>query len=269
MKIIEWIRPADWQHGVWERIYQLEKYLQYLDRTTEKTSDKIRISQSNGTTQYYLVKKGQQNGKYVPANKRNLVRKIAQNNFNEKFRKKVQAETDFLREMLTKYTQVQSETYIKTITPSRREIITLPILTDEEYLHNWLAVTYNGKRFQKDADELRTSWGLRVRSKSEILIAEFLRKNTVPFRYEYPIHLGDHTVYPDFYCLNLRTRTEYIWEHLGKLDDPDYIAANLRKFEAYRQQGWHLGKNLIITYETADNALKQEMLARRVQDFLI
>lgn len=43
-----------------------------------------------------------------------------------------------------------------------------------------------------------TSKGLKVRSKSESIIATLLDMNEIPYRYEAPLTLGDHTFYPDF-----------------------------------------------------------------------
>ena len=38
-------------------------------------------------------------------------------------------------------------------------------------------------------------------------------------------------------------------EHLGLLDNEEYLHANLVKLDEYRRNGIYPGKNLIITYE--------------------
>ena len=73
----------------------------------------------------------------------------------------------------------------------------------------------------------------RVRSKSEVIIADTLARHGVPYRYEYPLKLKSgrdgafRTIHPDFLCLNVRTRAEFYWEHFGLMDDPDYLERTL------------------------------------------
>ena len=69
------------------------------------------------------------------------------------------------------------------------------MLSDAEYVTKWLAVEYRHKAFNPDTPPLFTENGERVRSKSEVIIAETLRGNGVPYRYE----------------------------HFGKMDDPEYV----------------------------------------------
>jgi len=72
--------------------------------------------------------------------------------------------------------------------------------------------------------------GTRVRSKSEALISNSLERWEVPQLYEMPLILkGYGKVRPDFMVLNVRTRQEYIWEHLGMLDDPVYLEKAMKK----------------------------------------
>ena len=79
----------------------------------------------------------------------------------------------------------------------------------------------------------RTSKGVAVRSKSELLIAEALTAAAVDFEYEKPLTLSGQTRYPDFTIEDeISGRTIY-WEHLGMLDRPDYRASWERKLAWY------------------------------------
>ena len=83
----------------------------------------------------------------------------------------------------------------------------------------------------------RTSWGLAVRSKSELLIAEALDKAGVRPEYEKPLILGGATRYPDFTIQDdISGRTIY-WEHLGLLHREDYRRSWEKKREWYRANG--------------------------------
>ena len=65
----------------------------------------------------------------------------------------------------------------------------------------------------------------------------------MPYRYEFPIKLksesgtgrkvSEVTFYPDFLCLNLRTREEFCWEHFGLMDDEEYANNAAGKINHY------------------------------------
>lgn len=83
----------------------------------------------------------------------------------------------------------------------------------------------------------RTGNGLAVRSKSELLIAEALENKNVPFKYEQPLQRGGKAYFPDFTISNeISGRTVY-WEHLGMLDDENYVKSWNRKLSWYRSNG--------------------------------
>ena len=71
----------------------------------------------------------------------------------------------------------------------------------------------------------RTSKGLAVRSKSELVIAEALGTAGIDFEYEKPLTFHGQTRYPDFTIEDeIYGRTVY-WEHLGMLSNPEYRTA--------------------------------------------
>ena len=91
-----------------------------------------------------------------------------------------------------------------------------------------------GSVFLQDGLIHRTSKGLAVRSKSELIIAEALTNAGISFEYEKPLTLGGQTRYPDFTIDDdISGRTIY-WEHLGMLDRSDYRRSWEKKFAWYR-----------------------------------
>ena len=113
-----------------------------------------------------------------------------------------------------------------------RKILIDPIwLPDDEFRERWEAQKGEALAFRADDESsFYTDKGERVRSKSEVIIANALHRNKIPYRYEYPLQLSNgKIVYPDFTVLNLKTRKEYIWEHFGMLDDPHYRETMLNK----------------------------------------
>ncbi len=75
-------------------------------------------------------------------------------------------------------------------------------------------------------------------------------------------------VYPDFMTLNIQARKEIWWEHLGMMDDPNYVENAIRKIVSYEQNGIFPGENLILTYETKKNPLNQKVIKMMIQRYL-
>lgn len=73
--------------------------------------------------------------------------------------------------------------------------------------------------------------------------------------------------HPDFYCLNLRTRQEYVWEYFGMMDDPDYAGQAVQKLELYAANGYFPGKNLIITMESKSEPLSSFEIKRIINAY--
>lgn len=141
--------------------------------------------------------------------------------------------------------------------PEVKKRLIVPIVqSDEEFVKEWKDQEFSQKSSWGTDQGLVTEQGETVRSKSELIIANLLYRLGIPYRYECALYLeGYGTVHPDFTILSVRNRTEIIWEHLGKMDDPDYARDNVKKIKAYQKNGYIPGKNLIITMETSESVL--------------
>ena len=114
-----------------------------------------------------------------------------------------------------------------------------------------------------------TSWGERVRSKSEMLILERIHHFEVQVHYEQVRHIGSITVAPDFTFEGKNGRPFY-WEHVGMLDDYEYASKNYNKLKLYYYAGIIPGDNLILSFErhgvldmgTIDAIIEHEVIPR-------
>ena len=119
----------------------------------------------------------------------------------------------------------------------------------------------------------RTSKGLAVRSKSELLIAEAIGSAGVAFEYEKPLTLGGQTRYPDFTIEDeISGRTVY-WEHLGMLAREDYRQAWEKKLAWYRANDiYPVGENdggeamLVITTDSAESGLDMTQIKKVISE---
>lgn len=93
-----------------------------------------------------------------------------------------------------------------------------------------------------------TSWGERVRSKSEMLILERIHHFEVQVHYEQVRHIGDVMVAPDF-TFEGKNGQPFYWEHIGMLDHDEYARSNYNKLKLYYYAGITPGDNLILSFE--------------------
>ena len=93
-----------------------------------------------------------------------------------------------------------------------------------------------------------TLMGVRVRSKSELTIANRLENRQIPYRYEAELDVAGRHIYPDFVIKRL-DGTLVIWEHFGLMNKADYYSKAMEKVNLYRQKGFIQHKNLICTWE--------------------
>lgn len=91
-----------------------------------------------------------------------------------------------------------------------------------------------GSLFLQEGLIHRTSTGVAVRSKSELLVFEALRHAGFQPEYEKALTLGNATRYPDFTIDDeISGRTVY-WEHLGMLEREEYRRSWEKKLAWYR-----------------------------------
>ena len=110
-----------------------------------------------------------------------------------------------------------------------------------------------------------TTFGLKVRSKGEQMIAEVLFKKGFKFHYEEELVLGDAVYYPDFIIWNPKTNELVIWENVGRLDKPNYMFRLLNKLQHYFQYGYYPSVNLILTFDTEKYPVTMERIERVIQ----
>lgn len=245
-----------------------------LDRKNQPKGH-LRVAQkNNGRPQYYhYTTPDDLTGKYIRKKNINFARILAQKDYNEEIILQLQKEIAALETYLSQTTSNFSKFYT-TLCPGRRTLVTPVTLTNEKYAAQWLEKNWTGLPFAQDAPFLSTANGERVRSKSEIIIADTLYRYNIPYRYEFPLTLHrseDHTtvtLHPDFLCLNTRTRQEIFWEHFGRMDEPEYAKNAAGKLRLYTENEILPGRNLIITMETKTEPPSTRALEKLITEFL-
>lgn len=277
--INELISPDQLAPLLQKRLLQLNEALTQLKKTQKKQpAGHLRIAQkgTNRNYFYHYTSPDDLNGKYIPKKQIELAKALAQKDYNLKLIKQIEKEILALQEYLTQSKNgTEIQTLYNSLCPARQTLVTPALLTDEQYLAEWKNITWQRLPFSPEAPQYDTVNDEKVRSKSEVIIADTLTRYGIPYRYEFPLRLRqtkrdseNATIYPDFLCLNLRTRTEFYWEHFGLMDDAAYATKSAWKLRLYAENNIFIGRNLIITMETQEEPLNTRMIEKIILDFL-
>ena len=262
--------PPQYLDEILQRINQIKELIADLEKVElPEHLEKVRIINVRGTTQFYLLKNSKDTkGVYIPKSQIAKIKEIVQGSYNKILLRTAKKE---LRSLTAFYKSQKRNvsTICNRYSEQRIKLLSLATLPAPLYAQKWLSTEYKGKTFAPETPVLLTSSNLRVRSKSEIIIAETLEKLGIPFRYEFPHKIGGTTFYPDFTCLNLRTRKEIIWEHFGLMDDQDYVNQALKKIALFQKQGYYSGTNFIFTMESGQSPLTSKQVAEIARHYLL
>ncbi len=203
-----------------------------------------------------------------------LAKAIVQRSYDQRVLELVTQELSLLEELDSFYQGGDADNLYSTLNLGRQALITPIRMTDEAYIAKWLARSYPRKGFMEGAPVFETKRGDRVRSKSEMGIANDLFDEEIPYLYEVPIRLIDYitgqpyTAHPDFLVLNVKERKEFLWEHFGKIDDPEYAQRSIKKLVEYENAGYYPGENMIVTFETRTFPLTPKEIKQVISHYL-
>lgn len=257
--------------NVKDRINKLNKIVAEKEATLINAPEGIlNVAKTMNRTQFYYKRNSaDKKRKYLRNDEKGLVTKLCQKDYDEQILATAKKELKCLEYLVKRYPIPTCEGVFGRLNEERKKYV-VPIETPEDlFVSNWENEQYAQKVFSEGIPEHYTQIGERVRSKSEILIANALYIHGIPYKYERPLYLkGYGTVHPDFTILNVRLRKEIYWEHLGKMDDSEYVEDNLRRIEAYEKNDLFSGDKLILTYETSKRPLNSRTIERMISKYL-
>lgn len=167
-----------------------------------------------------------------------------------------------------KHCPEQTYEFIYSDLPEKRKELVQPFETAQ--MRKWERGSYRRNQKFENEKAFMCSNGIRVRSKSEHMIAERLIYYHIPFRYECGLKLdGSRWVYPDFTIWKMHEDQILYWEHFGMADDEKYRLNMIKKLVAYQRNNIGLGGNLIATVETYHYPLTQEAVDSMIQTKLL
>ena len=239
---------------------------------------------NHGRKQFTQVwwNQGKRNRKYINRNK-DLIRDLARKKYLNSHIEALSHNIDILSNACKELAPLDHNTFIASLPSS------LAVVPREFYLvskslkacpdadtalkkhlaecQKWATQPYNQSNYNPQQRKITTSQGIKVRSKSEALIADMLHDYGIPFRYEQVIRLDQTIISPDFSFLSSRGFEVY-WEHAGLLDNPFYSFRHHLKMMQYETAGIYPWRDLIVTYDT-DNQINMKMIKSMIHNVLL
>ena len=249
------------------------KYLEKQLKNVRKEMDvlpggKLRCTSSNGSDQYFI------DGRYISKKKKDYAQKVAQQEYDTKLIRALERVISKWKEIEFIYDNRILEKQFDEMCGARKRLVKPWIEPIDMKIKSFMEKEYESGTFQEDdMTEFFTLKNERVRSKSELIIADELYRYGVPYRYEMPIVLDNWgssvTFRPDFTVMNIRNGKIFILEHLGMMDDMEYVEKNMRKLEIYERNGYLLGEKLLLTHETSKAPLSRSVLDSYIESYLL
>ncbi len=292
---------------------QIIKHIEGLKSELKKIIDDLEdiepedliISKKYKEKQVLYVRDASGNITYLSKSKTERIKELSQERYNSDFVKAAKRELAQLDKCLKalrdeKHGTADVDEVYNHFPEVLKQYISPHPLSSEEYARKWqegnIVVKKKNIHKKDDYHKLKTIRGDYVASKSEVMIADRLLANDIPYHYEVafipetkvdknkPVYdefgmiigyeapgfdpTSRDTLHPDFYVLNKRTRKAYFWEHLGKLQDEKYCHTNLNRLIRMLDAGYKIGEDILITHEDGYNPLRTESVDEIIEKYL-
>lgn len=255
--------------------------LNHLFKHQNKLQNKIRElqkkSESYPPEHLYIVKNGKYNkwfktdghtSTYIPKKDKSMAVELAHKKYDNFKLKEYICELELMEEFIKKYKKLPKHSEHLLNDTAFLFLYQLPSYNTSDTMCQWMKEKYDRNPLYPDQLQHKCLSGEFVRSKSEVIIANTLFINHIPYRYECALLLGTKTFYPDFTIMLPGTSKIVYWEHFGMMDVPGYCDKAFEKLKNYGQYHIIPDINLITTYETRDCPIDSERIQKIVHELL-
>lgn len=202
-----------------------------------------------------------------------LIRQLAQKSYYYKLVSVLRNELKVLQDIIKVYDPAAKNMVYAELSNARKQLVKPAFMSVEEKVSRWENQEWEPCAKYPENLKYQTNHGEYVRSKSEVIIADILDKNSqyCSYRYECPLYLQQSgiMIYPDFTIINKLTGNIFYWEHLGVLGNEQYTNDSIKKINHYIAEGIMPGENLIITYESDGVPLDINVVRKLVDRYFV
>ncbi len=268
-----------------EEVLRLEKALKKIDAFLSNAPEGcLKWQNKRGKTYYYhqfMNADGMKNDnytkwtrKYIKKGDFSLARALAQKHYYGMIRPILEKNLNELNRFLQKCPADELDEIYDNLGVERKNLV-LPVqISVKEKVRQWQAEVYEKNMMYPENLRYETEQGDVVRSKSEVIIANILYQNQkdILYKYEKPLEVMENgrmkIIYPDFTILNIHTGKVTYWEHAGRMDDPHYADEFVRKINTYIVNDLLPGRDVVLTFESQNNALDISAVKRLVRQVI-
>ena len=217
---------------------------------------------------FYYKNRGEKKRTYIPRKNTRQIWQIASVRF---YRQKIiflEENILALEKVLLKLRDYDDESVLSTLPKVYRDAVEYVRSRDMSNKVHQSENPYN-----REDLALVVSNGLIVRSREELIIAELLISLGIEFWYEKALTvtgsviladgsviMREMTIYPDFTIRHPASGKVFVWEHFGLSDDYEYQSTIFTKLSKYLRNDYVPGCNLIITFESKNHPLSQNLI---------
>lgn len=250
------------------KTYLLNKLKDIRSQLATLPPGKLIVAKDRNHTKWY-VSDGK-NKQYLHKNKKDIAEKLAIKKYLLTLQEDLELELRFTEKHLNN-SEMQASNAEKLLLENSEisDLLSTYFKPMSKKLDEWTKAPY--EKSQKYPNDLKHKLNNKeiFRSKSEVMIAQTLKMNRIPYRYEEVIELDGVDFAPDFTILHPRTGKLFYWEHCGMVDSPKYQRSTLSKLRHYMENGIIPGENLILTFETEKTPLSMEQVEFLVQFYFL
>lgn len=248
------------------QLCKLQAQQEYLQQKLSSFPEGELVIHKNGAYHRWVIKKGTQH-EYIPKSDRSIAEVMALKKYYFLRLGEVEQEPSLIRSYtknfsVTSNSKTLSAADLLKETSPYYELLQgyfskdkLPISAQK-----WCSESYETNHSHPENLIHTTLAGHRVRSKSEVIIANLLYTNRIPYRYEAALQLNECTVYPDFTILHPVSNKLFYWEHFGMMDKNPYCDTACNKLKTYCYNGIFPSMQLITTYETSKYPISSDQV---------
>ena len=222
-----------------------------------KNGTHVKWYRSDGITPVYLSKKNM-----------DLAEKLAAKKYYQYQFEELTQELNLLERYICHHNKIKVKS-LSLLNESSyyKELLSSVFLPNKENLLQWSLQSYPHNTSYPENLVHQCLAGHKVRSKSEVIIANTLYLHKIPYRYEAGITLDDIQFFPDFTICHPKTFRTFYWEHFGMMDQPAYCDSSFNKLKIYAHHKIIPSINLITTYETQNHPIDSEKIEALIQKY--
>lgn len=230
----------------------VEKDLEYQERMEKFFVEELQVLPNGslynkrGTREYYFIESKSRKRTYISKNNLSELEKIRKGKAYRIGLKRCKENIKVAKQLLGKYKDIDFEAVVASLPKAYQ--FEKDIKREKQKV-----IEFEGSLLHP------TSRGLRVRSKSEVIIAERLDAEGLAYEYEQELILKDFNgrykkIIPEFIFFTA-TGDKIYWEHFGLFKDYTYSKRSFEKLLLYAHNDILPGSNLFITAESFEGKI--------------